>query len=90
MDESQIMFHQDLISTDETLRQQRIERTVRVTEAVGNCGAPAVSVLIGEDTSEGNAWAQAIDALEPFATAPPDTNILTGGDRNCYERRRDQ
>lgn len=81
MDVSQIMFHQDLISTDENRRRQRIEKTVRVIEAAGECGAPAVSVLtgpsiweaghvrIGEDMSEGNAWAQAIEAMETFANA---------------------
>ena len=88
MEVSQIMFHQDLISKDETWRKQRIERTVRVIEAAGICGAPAVSVLtgpsiwedghvrIGEDMSEGNAWAQAIEAIETFANAAESAGVL--------------
>ncbi|MCH2126022.1 MAG: sugar phosphate isomerase/epimerase [Pirellulaceae bacterium] len=85
---SQIMFHQDLISVDETRRKARIERTVRVIEAAGECGAPAVSVLtgpsiwedghvrVGEDMSEGNAWAQAIEAMETFAEAAQDAGTV--------------
>jgi len=77
---SQIMDHKDLISLDDKVRKSKIERTVRVIEAAGECGLPAVSVLtgpaiweeghvrIGEDMSESNAWAQAIEAFETFAT----------------------
>lgn len=84
---SQIMFHQDLISLDETKRKQRIEKTVRVIEAAGECGVPAVSVLtgpaiweaghvrIGEDMNEGNAWAQAIEAVETFSAAGQSAGI---------------
>ena len=81
MEVSQVMDHKDLILLDETRRRERIERTVRVIEAAGQCGVPAVSVLtgpsiweeghvrIGEDMSESNAWAQAIEAFETFAEA---------------------
>ena len=81
MEVSQVMDHKDLILLDETRRRERIERTVRVIEAAGQCGVPTVSVLtgpsiweeghvrIGEDMSESNAWAQAIEAFETFAEA---------------------
>lgn len=85
---SQIMFHQDLISTDEKWRRQRIEKTVRVIEAAGECGVPAVSVLtgpaiwedghvrIGEDMNEGNAWDQAIEATTLFSEAAESAGIV--------------
>ena len=78
---SQIMDHKDLISTDDHKRREEIQRTVRVIQAAGECGLPAVSVLtgpaiwekghvvIGEDMSEGNAWDQAVEALETFCAA---------------------
>ena len=81
MEVSQVMDHKDLISLDETRRRERIERTVRVIEAAGRCRVPAVSVLtgpsiweeghvrIGEDMSESNAWAQAIEAFDAFTEA---------------------
>lgn len=78
MEVSQIMAHDDLISLDEKKRKGKIDFIVRVIEAAGACGLPAVSVLtgpsiwepghvrIGEDMGETEAWAQAIEAFETF------------------------
>ena len=44
---SQIMDHKDLISSDDHKQRDEIQRTVRVIEAAGECGLPAVSVLTG-------------------------------------------
>ena len=88
MDVSQVIDHKDLISLDEARRRERIERTVRVIQAAGQCGVPAVSVVtgpsiweeehvrIGEDMSESNAWAQAIEAFEIFIEAAEAAGIV--------------
>ena len=78
---SQVMDHKDLVSTDDMARREKIQQTVRVIEAAGECGVPAVSVVtgpsiweeghvvVGEDMSEGTAWDQAVEALETFCDA---------------------
>ncbi len=85
---SQIMAHDDMISHDDAVRKEKIDRIVRCIHAAGECGISAVSVVtgpavwssdhvrIGQDMSESAAWNQAIEAFEAFVKAADDVNIV--------------
>ena len=85
---SQIMAHDDMISLNDEVRKEKIDRIVRCIWAAGECGLSAVSVLtgpaiwssnhvrIGEDMSESSAWNQVIEAFEAFVKAADEANIV--------------
>ncbi len=78
---SRIMAHEDLVSLDNRVRQRRIERTLRVIEAAGQCGVATVGTMtgpapwdpaaprIGRDISESAAWEQVLEAYDAFLRA---------------------
>lgn len=88
MDVSRIMAHEDLVSLDEEIRKQRIERTVRVIQAAGECGVATVGTMtgpapwdpsaprIGSDISESAAWEQVLEAYEIFMREAEKANVV--------------
>lgn len=81
MEVSRIMAHEDLVSLDDKLRKCRIDRTVRIIEAAGECGVATVGTMtgpapwdpsaprVGRDISEAAAWEQVLEAYSIFLKA---------------------
>ncbi len=81
MEVSRIMAHEDLVGLDDKVRKEKIQRTVRIIEAAGACGAATVGTMtgpapwdpnapkIGIDISEGAAWDQVFEAYDAFTAA---------------------
>jgi sugar phosphate isomerase/epimerase len=88
MEVSRIMAHEDLVSLDERVRRERIERTLRVIEAAGACGVATVGTMtgpapwdpsaprIGVDISESAAWEQVFEAYDLFLQAAEAAKVV--------------
>lgn len=88
MEVSRIMAHEDLVCLDGKERRKRIDRTVCVIEAAGECGVATVGTMtgpapwdpaapkLGKDISESAAWDQVFDAYEAFARAAEAANVV--------------
>ncbi len=87
MEVSRIMAHEDLVSLDEGIRKRRIERTVRIIEAAGECGVATVGTMtgpapwdpsaprVGKEISEAAAWEQVLEAYDLFCDAAEAANV---------------
>jgi len=85
---SRIMAHEDLVSLDDQVRRERIQRTVRVIEAAGACGVATVGTMtgpapwddaapvVGKDLSEAAAWEQVLEAYDAFLRAAEAADVL--------------
>ena len=85
---SRVMMHQGLVHLDETVREKRIERTVRVIEAAGACGVATVGTMagptrweadapvVGRDIGEGAAWDQVFEAYERFVETAKESDVV--------------
>jgi len=85
---SRIMAHEDLVSLDDKTRLERIQRTVRVIQAAGECGVATVGTMtgpapwdplapkVGVHISEGAAWEQVFEAYEAFTKAGKEANVV--------------
>jgi sugar phosphate isomerase/epimerase len=87
MEVSRIMAHEDLVSLDDSARRSRIDRTVRVIHAAGQCGVATVGTMtgpapwdpaaprIGKDLSESAAWEQVLEAYHAFGAAAAEAGV---------------
>lgn len=76
MEVSEIVVQQDFVSLDEKLREDRISLVKECIEAAGKTGVGTINLFTGpapwdkkaprisEDISEGEAWAQVVDAFQ--------------------------
>ena len=88
MEASRIMAHEDLVSLDDDVRKERIDRTVRVIESAGACGVATVGTMtgpapwdpgapnIGKEISESAAWEQVFEAYEAFGKAAAGAGVV--------------
>ena len=88
MEVSRIMAHEDLVSLDDDVRRQRIDKTVRVIQSAGACGVRTVGTMtgpalwdpaapkIGKDISESVAWEQVFEAYNVFTQAAKAANVV--------------
>lgn len=84
---SRIMAHEDLVSLDEGARRARIDQTLRVIEAAGECGVATVGTMtgpapwdpgaprVGQNLSESAAWDQVFEAYGAFERAARDAGV---------------
>jgi len=84
---SRIMAHEDLVTLDPRVREERIQRTLRVIAAAGACGVATVGTMtgpapwdpgapkVGRDLSEAAAWEQVFEAYERFGRAARDAGV---------------
>lgn len=92
MDVSRIMAHEDLVSLDDVKRTSRIDKTVRVIRAAGECGVATVGTMtgpapwdasapkIGQDISESAAWEQIFEAYEAFTIAAKSAGVTVSSE----------
>ncbi len=89
---SRIMAHEDLVSLDDKIRRARIDKTVRVIEAAGQCGVATVGTMtgpapwdpqapkVGEQISESAAWDQVFEAYEAFTKAAKKAKVVVSSE----------
>ena len=88
MEVSRITGHEDLVCLDDAIRQARIDKTVAVIHAAGECGIATVGTMtgpaiwepntpqIGVDISESAAWGQVFEAYDAFIAAAERANTV--------------
>jgi len=89
---SRIMAHEDLVSLDDRLRRQRIDRTLRVIAAAGECRVATVGTMtgpapwdpaapkVGDQISESAAWDQVFEAYEAFTQAARKAHVVVSSE----------
>jgi len=89
MEVSRVTSSEDLVCLDDGERRRRIERIIRRIEAAGMCGVGAVGVntgpfvwdarapKVGQDISEGAAWAQVFEAYEVITPVARAAKVVT-------------
>jgi len=88
MEVSRIMAHDDLVSLDDAARKAKIDKTVRVIAAAGDCGVATVGTMtgpapwdpsapkVGRDISEATAWEQVFEAYDAFTKAAETAGVV--------------
>jgi len=89
MEVSRVAGTEDLVCLDDGERRRRIERMIRRIEAAGMCGVSSVGVCtgpfawdpkapkVGQDISEGAAWAQVLEAYEIITPVARAAKVVT-------------